>query len=489
MEFNLQPLTKIHLISDYRGEIKPTGNERATYFLLIIGLFVLFIAWINYINLTTAHSLKRAREVGIRKVLGSHKSQLVKQFLLESMFMNLLSFVLAGILVLLTFPLFSRFLGRETTYTWPDSPVFWFGLAGFFVLGILLSSFYPALVLSRFKPVAVLKGRFSGSAQGNLLRKGLVTFQFLASIFLITGTYVVYKQLNYLRSQDLGIKIDQTLVVNTPNYSSDSVRTSRHDVFQNQLLGESFVKGITTSSAVPGRTPEWNAGGIRLLNETERESNQYRIIASDDQFADFYGMEVISGRSFDSNFGQEEENVVFNEAAVKRMGFADPEEILNRKIFFWGDTMSVVGVVKNYRQESPKQAYDALIFRYFQHPSGFYSIQLSSANVQRSLDRIRTHWETAFSNKPFEYFFLDDYYNEQYKAELRFGSIFSLFGGLGYFGSLSWLIRIGLLRYQSAVKRSKCPKGAGRLPAKSLASVDPRLFEMDRPGHSAGYSP
>lgn len=449
MEFILQPLTKIHLISDYRGEIKPTGDERATYFLLIIGLFVIFIAWINYINLTTAHSLKRAREVGMRKVMGSSRGQLVLQFLLESSFINFLAFLLAGILVLVAFPFFSDFLGRQQAYTWPDASGFWIGLAGFFLIGILLSGFYPAAVLSGFKPLEVLKGKLASKSSGNLLRKSLVTFQFLASIFLITGTYVVFNQLQYLQSQDTGINIDQTLVIYTPNYSADSVFSIHDDVFRNQLEAESSVRGITTSSAVPGRTPEWNAGGIRLLQQTDQESNQYRIVASDENMMDFYGMEILAGRGFDPEFGQEESNVLFNEAALQRIGFEDPEEILDQRINFWGDTMTVVGVVKNYRQESPKQAYDALIFRYFDNSSGFYSIRLNSPDAQQALNRIQSYWETAFDNKPFDYFFLDDYYNEQYIAESRFGSIFGLFAGLailvaclGLFGLASFITNL-----------------------------------------------
>ena len=449
MEFILQPLTKIHLTSDYRGEIKPTGNEQATYFLLIIGLFVLFIAWINYINLTTAHSLRRAREVGIRKVLGSVRSQLIRQFLFESSFTNFLAFILAFFLIMITFPAFNRFVGRGAAYTWPDSTVFWLGLTIFFIVGVLLSGFYPAMVLSKFKPVAVLKGKFTSSAKGNLLRRGLVTFQFIASIFLITGTYVVYKQLDFLQNQDLGVNIEQTLAVYTPNFSSDSVFNMRDDVFHNQLLQESTVSGITASSAIPGRTPGWNAGGIRLLQQTERESHQYRVIGCDDQFIDFFDLEVLVGRSFDEDFGGEEQNVVFNEAAAKRMGFNDPEEIIDRRIHFWGDTFSVIGVVKNYRQESPKSPYDALIFRFFPHSSGYYSIQLNTPNVQESLSRIEQHWQTAFRNKPFEYFFLDEYYNEQYKSELRFGSIFGLFAGLaifvaclGLFGLASYITQL-----------------------------------------------
>lgn len=433
MEFHLQPLTDIHLISNYRGEIKPTGNKQTTYFLLIIGLFVLLIAWINYINLSTAHSLKRAREVGIRKVLGSFKSQLIQQFLFESILVNFLAVLVAILFVSISLPYFNSFIGRDIAYTWPDAALFWLGLIVLIVAGIFLSGFYPAIVLSNFKPITVLKGKFSASAKGNFLQKGLVTFQFIASIFLITGTYVVYQQLNFLQSQDLGVEIDQTLVVNTPRYSADSVFAVQDDVFKNQLSNEGIVKAVTISSAVPGRTPDWNAGGIRLLSQTDAESNQYRVVGGDDQFIDFYGLTLLEGRKFDQEFGQEESNVIFNEAATRRMGFANPKEILNQKINFWGDTMNVIGVVKNYRQESPKQAYDALIFRYFDAPSGYYSIKLSTRNMQDAIQNVQGHWEQAFDNKPFIYFFLDSYYNEQYKSELRFGTIFGLFAALAIF--------------------------------------------------------
>ena len=238
-------------------------------------------------------------------------------------------------------------------------------------------------------------------------------------------------------------------VIDTPRYSSDSVRAVQYDVFQGQIAGESSIQSMTTSTAVPGRTPGWNAGGIRFTNQTEGESNQYRILGGDDQFVDFYGLELVSGRKFNREFGQENSSVIFNEAAVARIGIDNPEDILNREIYFWGDTMTVVGVVQNYRQESPKQAYDALIFRYFEAPSGYYSLQLSSGNIQESIQRIRRHWETAFVNKPFNYFFLDEYYNEQYKAELSFGTIFALFSGLailvaclGLFGLASYVTNL-----------------------------------------------
>lgn len=449
MEFNLQPLTKIHLISDYRMEIKPTGDERATYFLLAIGLFVLFIAWINYINLTTAQSLKRAREVGIRKVLGSLRRELISQFLLESLLMNLLGLFVAFILLIISFPLFNTFIGRPVSFTLPEAPWFWVGISVFFLIGTLLSGFYPAVVLSRFKPIRVLKGKFTSGSEGNFLRKSLVTVQFIASIFLISGTYVVYKQLSFLKSQDLGLAIEQTLNLKSPAYSSDSILNTKFDVFKNALLNESNVKSLAASTAVPGRTPEWNAGGIRLLSQTERETNQYRILGCDDEFMDFYGLDLVTGRKFDKNRGTEEQNVIFNEAAVHRIGFSDPEDIINQRIFFWGDTFSVVGVVKNYRQESPKQAYDALIFRYFPYVSGFYSVKMETNNMTAALQRVEVLWQQAFQNKPFEYFFLDDYYQEQYKSEMNFMTIFGLFAilaiivaCLGLFGMASYVTQL-----------------------------------------------
>ncbi|MEM6814983.1 MAG: ABC transporter permease [Bacteroidota bacterium] len=446
MKFILQPLTKIHLISNYILEIKPTGNEKTIYFLFIIGMFVLFIAWINYINLTTARALNRAKEVGIRKVLGSYRVQLIFQFMFESLALNLVAFLIASLLVLLLFPSFNEFVGRNELYTWPDAPVFWLGLLGLFVSGFILSGFYPAFVLSKFKPITTLKGKFSGSTGGNTLRRGLVTFQFLASVILIIGTYVVYKQMNYMQSQNLGVDINQKMIIHTPNFGSDSISNIKDAYFKNLLTSNSSVLNHTISTVVPGRKSGWNAGGIRLINQTETESNQYRVIGCDDRFIDFYGIEILTGRNFDRTFGIEEENVLFNEAAIKVIGLNDASEAINQKIYFWGDTFNIVGVVKNYRQESPKKAYDPLIFRYFESPGGYYSIDINTTNMRNSVEQIQASWEDAFGNKIFNFFFLEDYYDEQYKAEVQFGSIFGIFAilsilvaCLGLFGLASYI--------------------------------------------------
>ncbi len=447
VNFVLQPLPKIHLTSDYRAEIRETGDETATYFLLIIGAFVLFIAWINYINLTTARSLNRAREVGIRKVLGSYRGQLIGQFLFESTFTNLLAIGLSVVMVFIAFPYFNNFVGRPLLYTWPDATWFWTGLVGLILLGIFLSGFYPALILSGFRPVTVLKGKFTSTAKGNLMRKGLVVFQFLASIILITGTYIVHSQLGYLRNQDLGFNLDQTIIIESNKHYLDSISTPPYQVFKNKVTGESAVLDFCTSTSVPGSTPPWNAGGIRLIHQSEDEQNQYRVIGADDQYIPMFGLELLAGRAFDRSYGDERSSLICNEAGMKRLGFENPEEVLNQKVFFWGDTFNVIGVVKNFRQESPKTDFDALLFRYAgEAPQQLYSVRISGADVRGTVESIEAHWKDAYGERPFNFYFLDDHYNTQYKAESQFGSIFGIFSGLailvacmGLFGLASYM--------------------------------------------------
>ena len=450
IEFHLQPIDKIHLTSDYMMEFKANGNEQTTYFLLIIGIFLIGIAWINYINLTTARSMQRAKEVGIRKVLGSHRSQLIKQFMFESVFINLISMIISALLIVAIYPYFNQFVGISNPYTIPEAPIFWIVILGMLLLGTILSGFYPAMVLSGFKPISVLKGKFESTGSGNLLRKGLVIIQFLTSVILITGTFVVYRQMAFLQEQDLGVAIDQTMIINTPNVTSDSIYNIQYDFFKNKILGESDIKMISSSSAVPGRQPGWNAGGLRLLDQGEDEVNQYQVIAMDDEYMKLYELELASGRLFDKSYGNEENNVLINEASIKLLGKPDAESILNKKMQFWGDTFNIVGVLKNFRQESPKSAFGPLVFRYGAREGGFYSLKISSSNIKQVVDKVERHWQSAYVSKPFTFFFLDDYYNEQYKSEIRFGTIFSIFSGLAILVACMGLF--GLASYATALR-------------------------------------
>lgn len=451
MVFHLQALPDIHLDSDFMMEMRPNGSRESTYFLSVISVLIIVIAWINYINLSTAKSIERAREVGVRKVMGGFRSQLVQQFLSESFLLNVVAVLGAvGAVILLT-PWFGQLTGRSFGYGLMREPGFWAFIVVLIIIGSLLSGLYPAFVLSSYKPVDVLKGRFRNTSRGALFRKGMVILQFIASITLIVGTYTVYQQIAYMRNQKLGVNLDQTLVIETPA-ATDSTYENKYLGFKQSMLNFSEVESITSSTAVPGRQPDWNAGGIRRLSQQETEAKQYRIVMMDGGFVSSYGLEMMAGRSFSDDVTNEYANVMLNESALRQMGFNNAEESLNDQIFFWGDTFRIVGVLKNYHQESLKKAVEPLIFRYNKAPGGFYSVKMSVANVSESIGKFESLWKEFYPGSPFQYFFLDDYYNEQYKADQQFGRAFGVFSALAIFIACLGLFGLSSLM---AVQRTK----------------------------------
>ncbi len=442
--YNLQPLKTIHLHSDYMFEAEVNGNARTVFALLFVAIFLVFIAWINYINISTSRSLERARETGMRKVTGASRNQLISQFLLESVLVNLLAILLAFLLVQLFSYFFNSSFIEKLDFSLRSNTGFWGVILGIFFAGALISGIYPAFVLSSFKPVTVFKGSQELKVGGMGMRRVLVIIQFSLSLFMISGILVVFKQISYMQNYDLGINIDNTIVLRGPSVN-DSTYTETFNAFKTELLRNSEIEMITTSTAVPGRQPLWNAGGIRLLSQGEDETNQYRIIGIDYNFVDLYGLSILEGRNFSEEFGRNTETVLFNENAIRLIGFEDFESAMNRQIFFWGDTFSIVGVVKNYHQEGLKVNQEPLIFRFFENLTGYYSIRVNPDNVQKVLNDIESQWRDFFPLNPYEYFFLEDYFNEQYKDELQFGKVLNLFSllaiaiaCLGLFGLSSY---------------------------------------------------
>ena len=451
MVFHLQPLTDIHLDSNFMFEFKTNGDRQATYFLSVVAVLILVIAWINYINLSTAKSVERAREVGVRKVMGSYRSQLVQQFLFEAVLFNSLAVALAVACVILLTPSFSDLTGRELGYVLFKRNVFWAWMGALILGGALLSGLYPAFVLSGYRPVEVLKGRFKNTARGVFFRKGMVVTQFVASITLIVGTFTVYRQITYMQRQVLGVDINQTLVLQSPNVV-DSTYEEKFKVFKEQILQYPEVSSVTASSAVPGRQPQWNAGGIRRLSQREDESNQYRVIMMDHDFIRTFGLETIAGRPFSGELTNEHRNVLLNESAVRLMGFRHADEAINDEIFFWGDTFRIVGVIRNYHQESLKKAHEPLVFRYNDTPGGYYSIKFNTASIRESMEKFEGHWRDFFPGNPFIHFFLDDHYNQQYQADQQFGRIFGIFSALAIFIACLGLFGLSSL---TAIQRTK----------------------------------
>ena len=263
-ELHLLPLRDIHLFSNYNQEAEVNGNGQAVSFLFLIAIFIICIAWINYINLATARSVERAREVGVRKALGALRSSLIRQFLTESFLMNLISLGLSLIVFFLLLYPFDSFTGRDSYTGTTLTADYWLLFAGLFAIGTFLSGLYPAFVLSGFNPVAVLKGAFKNTSGGLLLRKSLIVVQFLTSVVLIAGTIIVYQQVNYMRNQSLGANINQTLIIKGPQTLGDSLYLNTFQPFKAAILQQPPVKSMAASSSVMGDEIYWTNGSKRL---------------------------------------------------------------------------------------------------------------------------------------------------------------------------------------------------------------------------------
>ena len=428
--YYLMPLKDIHLYSHYIGEPAANGDGKTVYLLLGIAFFIVAIAWVNYINLATARAIIRAKEVGVRKAIGSQRRQLVIQFLSESAVLNGLALVLAIIMVIAAIPGFNAISGQQISFTLFKEYKFWLALMALFVTGVFFSGLYPAFVLSGFRPIEVLKGKMSGTKQSVLLRKSLVVFQFTASLFLLIGTVTVYKQIQFMRRQALGVNIDQTLVIARPIVGIDSTFLQKTTAFKEELSRQVSIKSITISSNVPGETVDWNAGGIKLVGQDETKQKQYRVIGVDYDYLKTFGIKLIAGRKFSKEFGTDDQTVIFNQKAIEELGFNKPEEALNKKIDFWGKQYTIVGVAENFHQQSLRDAFEPLILRLIPNVNGNVSIKMNTAEAAGTINAVKAEWNKFFPGNTFEYFFLDDHFDDQYKADQRFGQVFGLFTSL-----------------------------------------------------------
>lgn len=442
--YKLQPLTDIHLYSNYMQEPEPNGNGKTVYLLLGIAFFIVVIAWVNYINLATARAISRAKEVGVRKAIGSQRRQLIFQFLFESALLNGFALMLALLLMMVAIPSFNQLSGQQISFTLLSDAGFWLGLAALFTGGVFFSGLYPAFVLSGFKPVEVLKGRMVTSAKGALLRKSLVVFQFTASLFLLIGTLVVYNQIQFMRKQSLGINIDQTLVVSKP-VITDSTYPIQMTAFKNELLQNSSISKVCALTSVPGQAIEWNAGGIKLVGTDETKSKQYRVIGIDYDFMDMFGLKLIAGRKFSKDFGTDPNSVIFNRAGIELLGFNKPEEAIGKKIDFWGEQYTIAGVSENFHNQSLREAYEPLILRLIPDLQGYFAIKTTAGQSAQTIEGVKTVWDKFFPGNTFDYFFLDDHFNKQYQADQKFGQVFGFFtvlailvACLGLFGLASF---------------------------------------------------
>lgn len=428
-EIYSMPLENIHLYSNINQEAEVNGNGKSVSFLFLIGFFIMGIAWINYINLATARSVERAREVGIRKVMGAMRWDLVSQFLLESFLLNLASLIIAcGAVTLLT-PAFNQLIGREAGSGFSLPGLYWKIFALIFVLGTLLSGIYPAFVISGYQPVRVLKGLFKNSSGGLSLRKGLIVIQFATSVVLIAGTIIVYEQVSYMRKQQLGVNINQTLILDGAASPLDSLYQSSFQPFKSSLLGLPGVKNVTASSSVMGKEIYWT-NGVRRFSKPEMGAVTLYILGVDYDFVPSFEMKMLAGRNFSKDFPTDEHAILLNETGMRQMGIESPEQALNEKLIWRTDTCSIIGVVKDFHQQGLRKSIDPQMIVFQRNARAIYSIKLSSADMTGSVQTIKSQWDKYFPNDPFNYYFLDEVYDQQYRADRLYGKVFTLFSFL-----------------------------------------------------------
>ena len=439
----LEPLGAVHLYST-RDESK-TGNINNVYIFSIIGVFIILIAGINFINLTTARSVERAKEVGIRKVVGATKVQLLGQFLGESVLISLLAYIITILLSAIMLPLFNRLSGEQVSGPFFSHPLYSLSLLLISMAIGILAGFYPAFVLSSYQPVKVLKGRFFTTNKGIFLRKGLVIFQFTIAIFLIVGTSVVYLQLNFMRNQDLGFTREQMVVLNTEG-------DKNKEAFKLSIASLPGVKSSAFSSAVMGG--ETNTAYTILENKNgEMQVTDHDLYFVDFDYINQFKLKLLAGRSFSKAFvADTSQSLIINETAARQMGYVNPQNAINKKFDQWGRKGRIIGVVMDFHNQSLQTTIMPLSLRIQPKDCGILSIQLIGNNIPSTLKLIESKWNELIPNRPFEYNFADAIYDKQYRVEDRFGNLFLNFSILAIF--ISCLGLLGLSSY-STLQRTR----------------------------------
>lgn len=437
LEYYLQPVKAIHLHSDLSDELEPNSDIKYIYIFAAIAFFILVISCVNFMNLSTARSTSRAKEVGIRKVVGSFRSQLVSQFLAESIVLSLFSLFIALILVELALPNFNILAGKELSANYFTlglvGPLAIFGIIIF--VGVLAGS-YPAFFLSAFNPITVLKKKVAPGLRGQRIRGGLVVFQFVISTTLIIGTITVFKQLNYIQNKKLGFQKEQTMIVHDVY-----ILESQIESFKNELLKNPEIVSATLSGYLPVTSQRTDDVISPEGNLRERGAVIQRWLVDFD-YIKTMGMEIVKGRDFSKEYSTDAAAVIVNEAACKYFGWDDP---IGKAIHKNNVVYRVIGMVKDFHYESLREHISPLVL-FAGSSRDFLSLRLNTENFSSLIRWVEEKWSAFASGQPFEYSFLDDRFHAMYRAEQKIRDIISIFallavliGCLGLFGLASFM--------------------------------------------------
>jgi putative ABC transport system permease protein len=440
---HMEPIRDIYLRSTRDGS--KTGNISNVYIFSIIGAFILIIACINFINLATARSAERAKEVGIRKVVGAGKGMLAAQFIGESIILCMMAYALALLFTALLLPAFNYIAGKTISAGIFSQPGYLLILLVIAVLIGIVAGVYPALVLSSLQPVVVLKGRFVSGTRGIVLRKGLVILQFTIATGLIIATLVIYNQLNYMRSQELGFNKSQEIVL-------DARGDSARQAIKQEVLALPGVLSAAMSSAVPGMGTFDNNCQVENVRGEMQKAN-VNVYLVDFDYLQQFQIRMVAGRAFSRQFPTDTTKaMILNETAVRQLGFSLPGQAIGKKFNQFGNTGTIIGVIKDFHFMSLLEVIKPLSIRLMPEQCDYLSIKIDGNHLPTTIEAIEGKWKRMLPDKPFSYFFLDEFFDRQYRNNERFGKLFLNFAGLAIF--ISCLGLMGLASY-STMQRTK----------------------------------
>lgn len=433
---DLVPLADIHLTPQVGYEAETKGNRSAMIALIFAAIAILAIVWINYINLSVARSMERAKEVGVRRAVGAFRKQLVHQFLFEALVMNLIAFIVAIGLIELILPYFNQLVGRTVTFSVWLMDYWWILLILVFIGGIFLSGYYPALVLLNSKPITLLKGKFINSKSGERIRQVLVIVQYTASMILLCGTLIVFAQLNFMRNQSLGVKTDRVLVIKFPGHTEGL--NVKLEAMKKAIAQLPLVHDVATSGAVPGEEVATFLSN-RRTNDALKQNRLYEMLACDPDYIEVYGLQLVAGRGFSEEYGGDIDKLVINETAVRNLGFSSNDEAIGEQVSVecTDAPMEIIGVLKDYHQQALSKNYTPIMLIHKDKidwlPQRYISIAMTSGDPRELVTQVQDIWNRYFADSSFDYFFLDQYFDQQYRQDEVFGVMIGYFTGLAIF--------------------------------------------------------
>ncbi|SHK83015.1 putative ABC transport system permease protein [Reichenbachiella agariperforans] len=448
--YYLMPLEDIHLYSDSDSELEANSDISYIYIYSLIAIILLFIAVINFVNLATAQSSSRAKEVGVRKVSGSSRQGLIFQFIFESIILSLLSTAVAYILIVFLMPYFTALIGKELSIDMTTNYIAWLIMLGLAVVIGILAGFYPAFVLAAFKPAQVLKGSYRSGVKSGWLRNLLVIVQFTASIVIIIGTVVVYSQTNYMMTKNLGFDKEQVVVIRRPD-----VLRANLELFKTRILQNPNVSAVANSVSIPGKD-RYNNNAFIKEEEPELPYILYQNNVSYG-YGELMGLKLTQGRFFSRDYPSDSSAVVINEATVKSLGYDEPlgKRFINKNRDGSIDYLTIIGVVEDYHIESLHRQIPPTILTLMPgNLEGYAIVKINTTNnVNETISYIESTWYDHSYGKPFQYFFFEEDYQKLYKSESTTGQVFLVFAVLSIF--IACLGLIGLITYTLAIRKKE----------------------------------